>query len=124
MLYIATGQSRRYCISCGYEDYSYAQQSELAQTLPKPFRPSRLVFTYSGDQEESAQMVVQAKLDSSKSRHDGGALYRLWCPFCHEEMSYAKFATQHSKQKGPRPWAFQDSSGHVLQVDVMKLTWW
>ena len=124
MLYIATGQSRRYCISCGYEDYSYAQQSELAQTLPKPFRPSRLVFTYAGDQEESAQMAVQAQLDSSKSRHDGGALYRVWCPFCHEEMSYAKFATQHSKQKGPRPWAFHDSSGHVLQVDVMKLTWW
>ena len=124
MLYIATGQSRRYCISCGYEDYSYAQQSELAQTLPKPFRPSRLVFTYSGDQSESSHMVVQAQLDSSRSRHDGGALYRVWCPFCQEEMSYAKFATQHSKQKGPRPWAFQDSSGHVLQVDVMKLTWW
>ena len=125
MLYTATGQNRRYCIPCGWEDYSYGQQSELAQTLPKPFRPSRLVFTYAGDQIESAQMVVQAKLDSSRSRHDGGALYRVWCPFCQEEMSYSKFAPKQGQKTGPsRPWTFQDSVGHVLQVDVMQLIWW
>ena len=124
-LYTATGQNRRYCIPCGWEDYSYAQRSELAQTLPKPFRPSRLVFTYAGDQEESSHMVVQAQLDSSRSRHDGGALYRVWCPFCHEEMSYSKFAPKQGQKTGPsRPWTFQDSVGHVVQVDVMQLTWW
>ena len=124
MLYTATGQSRRYCIPCGYEDYSYEEKPELTQMLPQPFRPSRISLTYSGEHTASINMMVYAEIDPSRDRHGGGSMYKVWCPFCKEEMSYSKFGHNKIQKKAPRAWTFQDSVGHALQIDITQLTWW
>ncbi len=106
---LVKGYDEPRCLSCGYTDYSYAQNKLNKNKSNLLSAATRYVLRYVGDFPNLAETLTQVKLIRVRNR----IIYAVSCPFCTKAMDESALS---GKRPDIREQRYKCMDGHRVSL--------